>query len=102
MDREYQYWLFIRIQKETILKPDLKALVFKTPRLKETMSFYKDQLGLPVNEYSPVHFVIYTKGIRIVFIGSDTERNVEFYFCKSIGESFTMLEDPNQIKIIIS
>ncbi len=77
-------------------------MVFKTPRLKETMCFYANQLGLPINEYSPVHFVIYSKGIRIVFIGSETELNVELYFCKSIGESFTILEDPNQIKIIFS
>jgi hypothetical protein len=66
------------------------------------MSFYSDQLGFKINEYSPTHFVIYSKGIRVVFIGSDTELNVELYFCKSKGESFTTLEDPNQIKIIIS
>jgi hypothetical protein len=84
------------------LKPHLKAVVFKTPRLKETMSYFTDQLGLSIKEYSPTHFVIYSKGIRILFIGSDTDPDVEFYFCKSMGESFTILEDPNQIKIIIS
>ncbi len=102
MDREYQYWIFIRIQKETTLKPGLKAVVFKTSKLKETMSFYGDQLGLCIDEYSPLHFVIYSKGIRIVFIGSDTEENVELYFYKSVGERLAILEDPNQIKIIIS
>jgi hypothetical protein len=84
------------------LKPHLKAVVFRTPRLKETMSFFTGQLGLSINEYSPTHFVIYSKGIRIVFIGSDNELNVELHLRKSMSEGFTILEDPNQIKIFIS
>jgi hypothetical protein len=84
------------------LKPHLKAVVFRTPRLKETMSYFTDQLGLSIKEYSPTHFVIFSKGIRVVFIESETDPNVELYFSKSIGESFAVLEDPNQIKIIIS
>jgi hypothetical protein len=84
------------------LKPHLKAVVFRTPRLKETMSFFTGQLGFSINEYSPTHFVIYSKGIRIVYIDSNTEPEVELYLCKSTSEGFTILEDPNQIKIIIS
>ena len=80
----------------------MKAVVFKTPRLKETMRFFTDQLGFTINEYSPTHFVIHSKGIRIVYIKSDTEPDVELYLRKSFSESFTILEDPNQIKIIIS
>lgn len=84
------------------MKPRLKAVVFRTPRLKETMSFFTEQLRFSINEYSPTHFVIYSKGIRIVFIRSDTKLEVELYLCKSADESFEILKDPNQIKIIIS
>jgi hypothetical protein len=84
------------------LKRRLKAVVFKTQRLKETICFFKDQLGLDIIEYSPKHFVIYSKGIRIVFMESETGPNVELYFSKSMGERFIELEDPNQIKIIIT
>ncbi len=84
------------------MKPHLKAVVFRTLLLKETMSYFADQLGLGIKEYSPTHFVIYSKGIRVVFIESEDDQNAELYFSKSNGESFTVLEDPNQIKIIIS
>lgn len=66
------------------------------------MSFFTAQLGFTISEFSLTHFVIFSKGIRIVFIGSDAELEVELYLGKSSGESFTILEDPNQIKIIIS
>ena len=66
------------------------------------MGFFTEQLGLSMNEYSLTHFVIYSKGIRIVFIVSETAPSVELYFSKSNGESFKVLDDPNQIKIIIS
>ena len=77
-------------------------MVFRTPRLKETLSFFTERLGFNINEYSPTHFVIYSKGIRIVFIDSDTEPEIELYLSKSVGKDFTILEDPNHIKIIIS
>ncbi len=84
------------------MKPQLKAVVFRTARLKETKSYFADQLGLGIKEYSPTHFVIHSKGIRVVFIESETDLKVELYFSKSNSESLTVLEDPNQIKIIIS
>jgi hypothetical protein len=84
------------------VKSGLKAVVFKTPRLKESMAFFTDLPGFGITEFSPTHFVIYSKGIRIVFIGSDSELEVELYLDKKNGESFTILEDPNQIKVIIS
>jgi hypothetical protein len=66
------------------------------------MSFFTEQLGFSINEYSPIHFVIYSKGIRIMFTRSDKMLEVEFYLRKSEDESSEILEDPNQIKIIIS
>ena len=84
------------------MKPHLKAVVFKTPRLKETMYFFSETLGFSINEYSLTHFVIHSKGIRIVYIESDANPGVELYLCKSMNEHFSILEDPNQIKIIIT
>jgi len=84
------------------LKPHLKALVLKTSRLKETLAFFIDQLGFIIKESSLTHFVIHSKGVRIVFIESKDELEVEFYLNKTLEESLTILEDPNHIKIIIS
>ena len=84
------------------MKPRLKAVVFKTSRLKETMAFFTDQFGSVIHEFSPTHFVIYAKGIRIVFMYSEVEFEVELYFGTSAGKCSAILKDPNQIKIIIT
>jgi catechol-2,3-dioxygenase len=80
----------------------LKAIVFKTSRLRETQAFFETTLGLKTVESSITHFVVYAKGIRILFIESESGLEVEFYFTKKSAEGLTVQEDPNQIKIIIS
>ena len=84
------------------MNPDLKAIVLKTPRLKETLSFFIDQLGFTIKESSPTHFVIYSKGIRILFVHSANGLELELYLTQSSAKELFIREDPNHIKIIVS
>jgi catechol-2,3-dioxygenase len=84
------------------VKPDLKAVVFKTSRLKETKNFFETILGMKIKESSPTHFVIYAKGLRVLFVESDNSFEVELYLNKKSVEGLSVSEDPNQIKIIVS
>jgi catechol-2,3-dioxygenase len=84
------------------MRPLLKAVVLKTSRLRETQVFFGTSLGMKIEESSLTHFVIYAKGIRILFVESNDDLEVELYFTQKSVEGLTVLEDPNQIKIIIS
>ena len=84
------------------MKTLLKAVVFKTPRLSETQTFFKTTLGMKIEESSITHFVIYNKGIRILFVESNSGFRVEFFLSKKTAEGLTVQQDPNKIKIIIS
>ena len=84
------------------MNPSLKAIVLKTPRLKETLSFFIDQLGFIIKESSPTHFVIYTKGIRILFVESNNGLEIELYLTQKSAIELSVQEDPNHIKIIVS
>jgi hypothetical protein len=84
------------------VKTAIRAFVFRTPRLKETEKFYRDTLGLPVRESSPKHFLIYANGIRIVFMETEGNEKVELYLSSEPANPFCILEDPNQIKVIIT
>jgi catechol-2,3-dioxygenase len=84
------------------VKPHLKAVVLKTSRLKETQDFFETTLGMNIVESSITHFVIYAKGIRILFVESNNGPAVELYLTKKSADGLTVQEDPNQIKIIIS
>ena len=84
------------------MKPRLKAVVLKTSLLKETRYFFETTLGMKIEESSITHFVIYEKGIRVLFVESNNGPEVELYLTKKLAESLTVQEDPNQIKIIIS
>jgi catechol-2,3-dioxygenase len=84
------------------MKTLLKAIVFKTSRLRETQAFFETTLGMKIEESSITHFVVYAKGIRILFVESNSGLEVEFYLTKKSTEGLTVQEDPNQIKIIIS
>jgi catechol-2,3-dioxygenase len=84
------------------MKTRLKAVVFKTSRLKETQDFFEMTLAMKIEESSITHFVVYAKGIRILFVESNSGLEVEFYLTKKSTEGLTVQEDPNQIKIIIS
>jgi hypothetical protein len=84
------------------MNPGFKAIVLKTPRLKETLSFFVDQLGITIKETSPTHFVIHSEGIRILFIESNNELEIELYLIQKSAEGLLVQEDPNHIKIIVS
>jgi hypothetical protein len=95
---------------------ELKAVVFRTSKLKETKDFFVE-LGMAIKESSVTHFVIHSKGIRLLFVESDNDLQVELYLSKSLSRShennltlhsstknpgLTICEDPNGIQIIIS
>jgi len=84
------------------MKPALKAIVFKTTRLRETQEFFEKTLGMKIEESSITHFVVYAKGVRILFVDSNNGLGIEFYLTKKSTKGLTVQEDPNQIKIIIS
>lgn len=84
------------------MKPQLKAIVLKTSRFKETLSFFNDQLGFTIKESSPIHFVIHSKGIRILFIESGNDLEIELYLTQKPTKELFIQEDPNHIKIIVS
>lgn len=84
------------------MRPNLKAIVLKTSRLKETLSFFIDQLGFTIKESSPTHFVIHSEGIRILFIESSNDLEIELYLTQKSATELFVQEDPNHIKIIVS
>jgi catechol-2,3-dioxygenase len=84
------------------MKPAIKAVVFRTPMLITTKAFFRDQLGLVIREQSVTHFVIHSKGTRILFVETTDDPKVEIYVENALAGKLTVLEDPNHIKIIIS
>ncbi|HET6999984.1 MAG TPA: hypothetical protein VFI33_01690 [Puia sp.] len=82
------------------MSPELKAIVFKTTRLRETRNFFESVLGMKIEECSRTHFLIYRGDLRILFIGTDSGPEVVFYLSRKSGEGLSVLNDPNQIKII--
>jgi hypothetical protein len=84
------------------MNPAIKAVVFRTSKLAATKAFFMGELGFPVREASPTHFVIHSKGIRLLFVESAGDPEVEIYLAHPAAERLTVLEDPNQIKIIMS
>ena len=84
------------------MRPHLKAVVLKTDRLKETQDFFETKLGMKIEESSITHFVIYAKGIRILFVESKKDLEVELYLTQDDIECPNVQADPNQIKIIRS
>ena len=110
-------WLFFSDQKEKLMAAKIKAVVFRTSRLKETKEFFIATLGVAIKESSMTHFVIHSKGIRLLFVESDNDLEVELYLSKILNPSgennltlhsnpkipeLIICEDPNGIKIIIS
>jgi catechol-2,3-dioxygenase len=55
------------------------SVVLRTKILDTTKLFFENNLGFKIKEYSHQHFVIHTKGIRIVFLESETELEPELY-----------------------
>jgi len=93
---------------------EISALVFKTSQLKVTKEFFASVLGIAIKESSVTHFVIHSKGIRLLFVHADNNFEIELYVRKRLSRSaknkltldpipaLSILEDPNNIKIIIS
>lgn len=82
--------------------PLLKTVVLKTARFSETHEFFKKTLGMKIEESSVRHFVIYSEGIRILFVESNEGPELEFYLAQKSTGLLTVWEDPNQVKIIIT
>jgi len=95
---------------------ELKAVVFRTSKLKETKNFFVE-LGIAIKESSVTHFVIHSKRIRLLFVESDNDLEVELYLSKSLSPSrennltlhsnakipgLSSCKDPNGIQIIIT
>jgi len=57
----------------------LRAVVFKTTKFKATKAFFETEPGLPVKEFSNQHFVVFSKGIRLVFLECNDDFEVDFY-----------------------
>jgi hypothetical protein len=87
---------------------EIKAVVFKTCNLKATKEFFASTLGITIKESSTTHFVIHSKGIRVLFVESDKDFEVELFTSNKAEQLVTTksgirkCEDPNGIKIIIS
>lgn len=86
------------------MQSQIRAVVFKTPRLNDTKKFYEEKLGLKIIESSSQHFVIDTTGMRLVFKAS-CEIGVEVYLvAKSYNrdqKAMEMLEDANDIRFVL-
>jgi len=80
----------------------LKAIVFRTSKLKETKDFFINVLGFVIKESSVTHFVIHDKGLRILFVEQAGLLETEIYLNNKPAGNLRTLEDPNQIKIIIT
>jgi hypothetical protein len=83
------------------VKTVIRAIVFRTPLLKETEMFFRDTLALTIRESSPTHFLIYARGIRIVFMETKEDPEVEIYLSSETQRQICILKDPNLIKVII-
>lgn len=91
---------------------EIKAIVFKTPLLKETKLFFENRSDFQIKETSLRHFVIYSKNLRLVFLKSERDFEIEIYtnetedsIEKGLNEtpdqsSFKTSVDPNGIKVI--
>lgn len=79
-----------------IISVVLRTKILDTPKL-----FFENNLGFKIKEYSHQHFVIHTKGIRIVFLESETELEPELYIETDITNCSNLF-DPNGIKLYLN
>jgi hypothetical protein len=77
------------------------SVALRTQKLSATKLFFENNLGFKIKESSYKHFVIHTKGLRVVFIESENEFNVELYV-DSKTVNHTKLIDPNDIRIVVN
>jgi catechol-2,3-dioxygenase len=85
---------------------EIKAIVFKTARLKETKQFFENILQLKIKERSAIHFVIHSKNIRLLFIESPGAFELEIYAEENKAGiakvGIKNYRDPNGINIIVT
>jgi hypothetical protein len=62
-----------------MMAASIKAIVFKTAQLNATKHFFKTVLGFQIKETSTQHFVVHSKGIRLVFIESGKGFEIELF-----------------------
>ncbi len=91
---------------------EIKAVVFKTAMIQATRAFFEHTLHIPIRESSIQHFVIYSKGIRLIFVSSEESFEVEMYLEERVAGSikqqnenptntpFISQTDPNGIRVI--
>ncbi len=96
-----------------MMSPEIKAIVLKTAQLKSTRDFFENRLKLPIKESSARHFVVHSKNIRLVFMESQHQFEVELYINNMPDSHFDSVQldlsfatfknykDPNGISIII-
>jgi len=92
----------------------IKAIVFKTKQLQATRNFFNSIPGLRISEASAQHFVVHSKGIRLVFLESANGFEIELYVQDGAGKDtkeikpdlssadFSSYKDPNGITIVIA
>jgi len=80
------------------MKSLVKAVVFKTPNLETSKHFFENSLDFKIRECSAQHFVLSSKGVRIVFIQTDSDFEIELFVDSKIEEILS-LNDPNGIHI---
>jgi hypothetical protein len=82
----------------------IKAVAFKTTQLQAIKEFFAAKLGFSIKESSPLHIVIHSRGLRILFVKSDEDDEVELYVAGNIPKTMDsptgVNEDPTPIKII--
>lgn len=74
------------------------SVVLRTKNLNSTKLFFENHLGFKIKECSLQHFVIHSKGVRIVFLETETEFETELYI-EANTINCTRLIDPNGIKL---
>lgn len=78
----------------------IKAIVLRTQKISGTKLFFENDLGFKIKEFSHQHFVVHTKGLRILFLQSENDFGVELYI-DAESRNFTSLKDPNDIQIVV-
>jgi catechol-2,3-dioxygenase len=80
------------------MSTDLKAVVFKTTKLVETKHYFESVIGIKLKENSAKHFVLHSKGIRVVFIETDDTFGIELFIDKKI-EMSGFHKEPNDFSV---
>lgn len=85
------------------MAPRVNSVVLRTQYLSTTKLFFESCLGLRIKEASAKHFVLHTKGLRLVFLDSDSDFGIELYVDVKKESPTTpgCFQDPNGIRIFV-